>query len=75
MTLEEQALLTGRLAKAETAYDELMTGKAVKVLVDQSGERVEFTPANSGQLSTYILELKRLLGKTGSCPGPMRFLF
>lgn len=52
-----------------------MTGKSVRVLVDQNGERVEFSPANSFRLAAYIEELKRVLGVTGQVSGPMRVIF
>lgn len=61
-----------RLARAESAYEDLMLGKAVRVLVDQNGERVEFTPANASRLSAYIMDLKLQLGLAVKPLGPMR---
>lgn len=65
------------LISAEAAYHELLLGKSIRVLVDQNGERVEFTSANAGRLSAYIADLKRQLaiceGKRNSgANGPMR---
>lgn len=66
-------VLQQRLDAAEAAYDKLMTGKAVRVLVDQNGERVEFTPANAARLAAYILDLQQQLGLTRTrVIGPMR---
>lgn len=61
LTEEERVLYQTRLTKAETAYDELMTGKAVKRFVDQNGETVEYTSANATALASYIESLKQLL--------------
>lgn len=52
MTPEEQ------LAAARIAYFNLMTGKAVKVVIDQNGERVEFVAANADRLRAYIAALE-----------------
>lgn len=34
---------------------------AVRVVVDQNGERVEYTSVNAGNLLRYIAELKELI--------------
>lgn len=60
--------LTEKLADAEIKYHQLLTGQAARVVVDQNGERVEFTAMNAGRLSAYVADLKRQLG-TGS-PAP-----
>ena len=73
LTPERRIILQARLDAAEAAYDRLMTGKAPRVLVDQNGERLEFTPANAGRLAAYILELQTLLGIARTkIIGPMR---
>jgi predicted regulator of Ras-like GTPase activity (Roadblock/LC7/MglB family) len=59
------------LTAAETAYRNLMTGQAVKVLVDQNGERVEFKPADASKLAAYIYDLKSQLGMVLATRGPM----
>lgn len=47
----------GRLAEAQTALHELMTGRrVVKVMVD--GQSTEFTPANLDRLQAYIARLQ-----------------
>lgn len=63
------ATLQQRLDAAEEAYDRLMTGRQVRVYVDQNGERIEYTAANRAALLAYIADLRRQLG-TGS-QGPM----
>ena len=62
--------LREKLADAEQAYHDLMLGRAVRVVVDQNGERVEYTAANAARLAAYIADLKRQLGQ--SSLGPMR---
>ena len=65
--------MQARLDAAEAAYDKLMSGKAVRVLVDQNGERVEFTPANASRLAAYIVDLQTQLGLAQvRVVGPMR---
>lgn len=63
------ATVQERLTQAEDAYHQLMLGQSARVVVDQNGERVEYTPANSTKLAAYITELKRQLGTVTS--GPM----
>lgn len=69
--LDKRNLLTKRLAEAESALHDLNVGVSARVYVDQSGERVEYTPANAGRLAAYIADLKRQLGATPL--GPMGF--
>jgi len=76
LTAEQRVVLTARLAEAEKAYHELQTGQQARVLVDQSGERIEFTPATASRLAAYITDLKRQLGMLGiSSTGPMGYWF
>lgn len=49
------------LADARKAYHALVTGTSPRVVVDQSGERVEFTAANAGRLYSYIQMLESQL--------------
>jgi c-di-GMP-binding flagellar brake protein YcgR len=51
LTCEELAAL---LKSARDAYSQLVMGGAVRVVVDQNGERVEFTAANASRLNSYI---------------------
>ncbi len=68
-------VLRTRLAEAESAYHSLTIGGQARVIVDQNGERVEFTPSNAGRLMAYIQELRRQLGCGGVGSGPMMVLF
>ena len=73
LTPERRIILQARLDAAEAAYDKLMSGKAVRVLVDQNGERFEFTPANASRLAAYIVDLQTQLGLAQvRVVGPMR---
>ena len=73
LTPERRIILQARLDAAEAAYDKLMSGKAVRVLVDQNGERIEFTPANAARLAAYIVDLQTQLGLAQvRVVGPMR---
>jgi tRNA(Arg) A34 adenosine deaminase TadA len=55
MTLEEQ------LADAQKAYHDLQTGVMARVVVDQNGDRVEYTSANRDALRQYIARLELLV--------------
>lgn len=71
--------LTAQYEAAKLAYHNLMTGKMPRVIVDQNGERVEFTATNRTGLLNYIKELEQKLGypgcSAGSQPQPLRFVF
>lgn len=62
------------LAEAEAAYHQLLTGRAVKVVVDQNGERLEFQVGRKGDLAAYIEKLKLDVAGTTPC-GPLRVFF
>lgn len=64
LTPAERVIVTQQLADARSAYHSLMTGTSARVIVDQNGERVEFTAINRGALSAYILELEGMLALT-----------
>lgn len=70
-------LLNARLAQAEEAYHDLCTGQAIRVLVDQNGDRVEYTAATRQGLWAYILLLKSQLNNAEpvSVSGPAGFIF
>jgi hypothetical protein len=51
-----------QLDQARAAYHALMTGTMAKVVVDQNGERVEFTTTTSSKLLAYIQQLEVALG-------------
>lgn len=61
------------LTQAEQAYHLLMTGKSPRVVVDQNGERVEFTVASSTKLLQYIQRLRNQIA--GTTTAPMRPYF
>lgn len=74
----ERTLYQTRLNEARIAFHDLSVGNAVKVTVDQSGERVEFTVANSARLYAYITALENALNTTLAAmraPKPIRFTF
>lgn len=75
----DTVIIRERLTRAREQYDKLMNGKAVRVIVDQNGERVEFSAVKSGDLAQYIRELEQQLGAaTGGLPvvrGPLRFMW
>ena len=52
-----------QLADARDKYHLLMTGQAVRVLVDQNGERTEFTAASGPKLAEYIKQLEIAAGE------------
>lgn len=72
LTSQERAALTANLAAARAAYHNLMTGGAPRVVVDQNGERVEYTPANRSALKAYIQELVDLLACVSTRSGPIK---
>jgi hypothetical protein len=71
------AILSTRLAEAETALHNLITGKMVRVAVDQNGERVEFTMTNVSQLRAYIAELTSMIATptASAVRRPIGFVF
>lgn len=75
MTLEQ---LQARLAEAQAAYHTVMLGGGVVVVVDQNGERVEYSRASGPALLKYIAmlqaQINALLG-VAVIGGPLRPLF
>lgn len=67
--------LTAQLAEAKQAYHDLLIGVSVRVIVNQNGTRVEYTPGNRSALSNYIADLERQLAPASRRPGPMRVWF
>ena len=51
-----------QLKEAQDAYHSIMTGTLARVVVDQNGERVEFSSANAATLAGYISRLQTELG-------------
>ncbi len=79
LTPEQRILYEARLKEAELAYHALMTGSSARVVVDQNGERVEFTSARKTDLYNYIASLQQALGicsPIATLPGrPASFIF
>lgn len=80
MACDPQLLLN--LAEARTAYHNLNTGRMARVVVDMSGERVEFVAANRTGLYNYIQELESQVRACSDSPlsvrptnGPAGFIF
>lgn len=71
--------IEARLEAARAAYDALVLGGAVRKFVDQNGEAVEYTSANSSKLLSYIHQLENALavcqGSVPAVSGPLRFTF
>lgn len=72
-----QLSIQEKLDGARRAYHSLMTGQMPRVVVDISGERVEFVAANRGDLYRYIKDLESQLPTANTMPsnGPAGFLF
>lgn len=56
------------LTQAEAAYHALLTGKQARVVVDQNGERIEYTSANRDALRAYIEELRAKVANPAANP-------
>lgn len=61
-----------RLDAATQAYHDLLTGVSARVVVDQNGERVEYTAANRQALQAYITFLQNLIANGASTRGPIK---
>lgn len=72
------SITLSELARLEKDYRDVISGNKARVIVDQNGERVEFTSANIARLYAYIVEQKALLTPGCARPRPNRpigFLF
>jgi hypothetical protein len=54
---------------------DLRTGRSARVVVDQNGERCEFTSANVAGLRAYIDELERAVAASLISRGPLNPYF
>lgn len=61
-----------RIAQAEEALHNLVTGTMARVVVDQNGDRVEYTMTNAKDLRAYIATLRAGPGQTNR---PLGFTF
>lgn len=71
-------IIRERLTAARDQYHRLMTGKAIRVMVDQNGERVEYTAVSAANLMAYIKQLEGMLDAasgTNQVSGPLRFMW
>lgn len=78
LTPEEKAAIRARIAKLEKAYDDLISGRAVKRFVDQNGEQVEYTAANADKLLAFIQGLRAMVDCSFARrykPRPFGFIF
>lgn len=73
------AELQANLAGAQVAYHRLATGQMARVFVDQNGERIEYTAANTAVLYNYIQNLMAQIACPTGLPtlgnAPLKFLF
>lgn len=72
------AQLQAMLAEAQTAYHTVMMGGGVVVVVDQNGERVEYSRASGPALLKYIAMLQAQINAmmgVAVIGGPLRFIF
>lgn len=75
------ATLQDRLAEAELAYHNLMTGQLARVIIDQNNEQVQYTTATAATLYAYIQSLKSQIaqcaaGVSDTKPSqPLQFIF
>lgn len=67
LTPEETVKYTRWLGEAEESLHRLNTGRALRVLVDQNGERTEYSGANRQGLIAYINQLRGVLGLPPMC--------
>lgn len=61
MTSAELNDLKATIKDAKAKYHLLITGQAVRVFVDQNGERMEFVGVKSADLAAYIRGLEAQL--------------
>jgi hypothetical protein len=78
LTADERLVLQGQLDEAVAAYHQLTIGGQARVVVDQNGERVEFTAAKRSDLASYITSLRMKLAPLGGMCNPLapaQFIF
>ena len=61
-----------KLTQAKEAYHRLMAGETAVVVVDQNGERIEFSRVSAYRLQAYIATLEAQLAKEQGKPFPGR---
>jgi len=78
LTEAEKTAIRARITRLEAAYDDLMSGKAIRRFVDQNGETVEYSTANAVNLLKLINDLKAMVNCTFAKtykPRPVGFVF
>lgn len=75
LTEDETIQYTAWLTEAQNAFHSLQIGGAVRLYVDQNGERVQYTGNNTNDLRAYIISLKIALGLPTGLSGPLKFGF
>ncbi|HVL26311.1 MAG TPA: gpW family head-tail joining protein [Thermomicrobiales bacterium] len=73
--MSETLIWQTQLAEAKEALHQLVIGKMVRVVVDQNGERVEFTMTNIAALRAYIADLEARIAGASTYRRPIGFLF
>lgn len=74
------AAIKAKLDAAQAAFDRLISGRAIRVVVDSDGSRIEYTSANQSKLYQY---LQLLQAQYDACIGgtkpavtkPLQFVF
>lgn len=51
-------LLDSKIKDLVTQYEDMISGRKARVLVDQNGERIEYNAGNVTRLATYIAQMK-----------------
>lgn len=59
LTPEACAALEAKIADLKARYEDIISGQNARTLVDQNGERVEFSAANLPRLLNYINSLEK----------------
>lgn len=72
------ATLQEYLSDARSALHALLCGRAYAQVIDQNGESVRYTQANSATLRSYIADLEAQIAALTGCPrnnGPAGIMF
>lgn len=51
-------LLDSKIKDLVIQYEDMISGRKARVLVDQNGERIEYNAGNVTRLATYIAQVK-----------------
>jgi hypothetical protein len=64
-----------QLDEAKIARHNLVTGRLPRVLMDQNGERIEYTATNIAALDAYIRQLEVEVAGAPRARKPLGFIF